>query len=31
MDYKRVLITGNKEYGLCKEICNIFDTVDNID
>jgi NAD(P)-dependent dehydrogenase (short-subunit alcohol dehydrogenase family) len=31
MDSKRVLITGNKEYGLCKEICNLFDTVDNID
>ena len=31
MDYKRVLITGSKEYGLCKEICNLFDTMDNID
>lgn len=27
----KILITGNREYGLCKEICNLFDTVDDID
>ena len=31
MTSKKVLITGNKDYGLCKEICHIFDSVDNID
>ena len=31
MDYKKILITGNKDYGLCKEICYIFDDMDNID
>ena len=25
-----VLITGNRNYGLCEEICNLFDTVDDI-
>ena len=25
-----VLITGNKYYGLCKAVCNLFDSVDNI-
>jgi len=25
-----VLITGNKYYGLCKAICNLFDSVDTI-
>lgn len=25
-----VLITGNKYYGLCKAVCNLFDGVDNI-
>ena len=27
---KKVLITGNRNYGLCKSICNLFDTVDDI-
>jgi|TARA_Y100000389_G_scaffold170369_1_gene177350 NAD(P)-dependent dehydrogenase (short-subunit alcohol dehydrogenase family) len=27
---KNVLITGNRDYGLCKSICNLFDTVDDI-
>lgn len=31
MTSKKVLITGNKDYGLCKEICHIFDSVGNID
>lgn len=31
MEYKKVLITGNRNYGLCEAICNLFDTVDNID
>lgn len=31
MDYKKVLITGNRDYGLCQAICNIFDTVGDID
>ena len=31
MDYKKVLITGNRNYGLCEAICNLFDTMDNID
>ena len=26
----KILITGNREYGLCKEICDLFDTVDDI-
>jgi hypothetical protein len=28
---KKVLITGNRNYGLCEAICNLFDTVDYID
>ena len=28
---KKILITGNRNYGLCKSICNLFDTVDDID
>lgn len=31
MENKKVLITGNRNYGLCKAICDLFDTVDNID
>lgn len=31
MDKKKVLITGNRNYGLCEAICNLFDTVDTID
>ena len=31
MEYKKVLITGNRNYGLCEAICNLFDTVDSID
>ena len=27
---KKVLITGNRNYGLCEAICNLFDTVDDI-
>ena len=27
---KKVLITGNRNYGLCEAICNLFDTVDTI-
>lgn len=27
---KKVLITGNRNYGLCQAICNLFDTVDDI-
>jgi hypothetical protein len=27
----KVLITGNRNYGLCEAICNLFDTVDSID
>ena len=27
---KNVLITGNRDYGLCKSICNLFFTVDDI-
>ncbi len=30
MQTYKVLITGNKYYGLCKAICNIFDSVDYI-
>lgn len=26
----KILITGNRDYGLCKEICDLFDTMDNI-
>jgi hypothetical protein len=26
----KILITGNRNYGLCKEICDLFDTVDSI-
>jgi hypothetical protein len=28
---KKILITGNRDYGLCKEICNLFDSVDGCD
>lgn len=31
MENKRVLITGNRDYGLCKAICDLFDTVGGID
>lgn len=31
MDYKKVLITGNRNYGLCEAICNEFDKHENID
>lgn len=31
MENKKVLITGNRNYGLCKAICDLFDTVDSID
>ena len=31
MEHKKILITGNRDYGLCQAICNLFDTVDNID
>lgn len=27
---KKVLITGNRNYGLCKSICDLFDTETNI-
>ena len=27
---KTVLITGNRDYGLCQAICNLFDSMDNI-
>ena len=27
---KKILITGNKYYGLCKSICTLFDSVDDI-
>lgn len=26
----KILITGNREYGLCQKICDLFDTMDNI-
>lgn len=26
----KILITGNRDYGLCQEICNLFDTVGDI-
>ena len=26
---KKILITGNRNYGLCEAICNLFDTVDD--
>lgn len=28
---KKILITGNRHYGLCKAICDIFDTMDGWD
>lgn len=28
---KKILITGNRNYGLCQAICNLFDTVDSFD
>ena len=31
MDYKKVLITGNRDYGLCQAICNEFEKHHNID
>lgn len=31
MEYKKVLITGNRDYGLCQAICNEFDKHSNID
>lgn len=31
MENKRILITGNRDYGLCKAICDLFDTVGGID
>lgn len=27
---KKILITGNRDYGLCKAICDLFDTMDDI-
>tara|TARA_B100000035_G_scaffold187960_1_gene160453 strand:- start:645 stop:1241 length:597 start_codon:yes stop_codon:yes gene_type:complete len=27
---KKILITGNRDYGLCQAICNLFDNMDNI-
>ena len=27
---KKILITGNRDYGLCQAICNLFDSMDNI-
>lgn len=26
----KILITGNREYGLCQKICDLFDTMDNV-
>ena len=28
---KRILITGSRNYGLCEAICNLFDTLPNIE
>lgn len=28
---KKILITGNRNYGLCQAICDMFDTVDDIE
>ena len=28
---KKILITGNRDYGLCEAICNLFDTIDDIE
>jgi NADP-dependent 3-hydroxy acid dehydrogenase YdfG len=26
----KILITGNREYGLCQKICDLFDTMDSV-
>ena len=31
MEYKKVLITGNRDYGMCKAICDEFDKYDSIE